>query len=63
LTGGIEQGPHGWQKIWIDLATAKDQLVLAVGIVSRDRSTFKGDGRLELTFGGVEVAPLPSKRG
>jgi hypothetical protein len=38
-------------------------LVLVVGIVSRDRNTFKGDGRLELTFGGVEVAPSPPKRG
>ena len=63
LNRGIEQGPHGWQKIWIDLATADDQFVLVVGIVSRDRSTFKGDGRLGLTFGGVEVAPSPSKRG
>ncbi|MFZ1090093.1 MAG: hypothetical protein WAN75_12655, partial [Xanthobacteraceae bacterium] len=32
----------------------------AFGLVSRDRITFKGDGRLGLTFGGVEVAPSPS---
>ena len=60
LNGGVEQGPHGWQKIWIDLATVKDQLVVVFGIVSRDRSTFKGDGGLGVTFGGVEVAPSPS---
>src|SRR5262249_55411706 len=46
LNGGVEQGPHGWEKIWIDLATAEDQLVVSFGIVSRDMSTFKGDGLL-----------------
>ena len=63
LNEGVERGPHGWQKIWIDLATANDQLVVVSGIVSRDRSTFKGDGHLGLTFGGIEVAPSPSQRG
>jgi hypothetical protein len=60
LNGGIEQGPHGWQKAWIDLATVKDQLVLAFGLVSRGTTTFKGNGRLGLTLGGVEVARSPS---
>jgi hypothetical protein len=58
LNGRIEQGPHGWQ-IWINLATAKDHLVVAFGLVSCERSTFKGDGRLTLTLGGIEVAPSP----
>jgi len=53
---GIEQGPDGWQKIWVDLATAGGQLVVYVGLVSRDASSFIGDGRLGLTFGGLEVA-------
>jgi hypothetical protein len=53
---GIEQGPEGWQKIWVDLATGGGEFVLAIGLISRDRSEFKGDGRLGLTFGGIEVA-------
>jgi hypothetical protein len=52
---GIEQGPQGWQKIWVDLASAGGEMVLAFGLVSRDRTEFKGDGRLGLTFGGIEV--------
>ena len=53
---GIEQGPEGWQKIWVDLTTAGGEMVLAFGLVSKDRSVFKGDGRLGLTFGGIEAA-------
>jgi hypothetical protein len=53
---GIEQGPEGWQKIWVDLATSGGELVLTFGLVSKDGKEFKGDGRLGLTFGGVEVA-------
>src|SRR5215831_1716449 len=29
---GIEQGPDGWQKIWVDLATAGGEMVLAFGL-------------------------------
>jgi hypothetical protein len=53
---GIEQGPEGWQKIWVDLATAGGEFVLAFGLVIKDRSEFKGDGRLGLTFGGIEIS-------
>jgi hypothetical protein len=53
---GMEQRPEGWQKIWVDLATAGGEFVLAFGLVSKDRNSFKGDGRLGLTFGGIEVA-------
>jgi hypothetical protein len=53
---GIEQGPDGWQKIWVDLETVSGELVLAFGLVSKDRSEFKGDGRLAVAFGGIEVA-------
>jgi hypothetical protein len=54
---GIEQGPDGWQKIWVDLLTSEGEFVLAFGFFSRKvGSSFKGDGRLGLTFGGIEVA-------
>ncbi len=55
---GIEQGLDDWQKIWLDLATTDGQFVLALGVVSRDRRLFKGDGRSGLTFGGIQIARL-----
>jgi hypothetical protein len=54
---GVEEGLDGWQKVWVDLATTDGQFVLALGVVSRDRRLFKGDGRSGLTFGGIQVAP------
>jgi hypothetical protein len=53
---GIEQGPDEWQKIWVDLATADGEFVLAFVLISKERDTFKGDGRLGVAFGGLEVA-------
>jgi hypothetical protein len=53
---GIEQGPEGWQKIWVDLTTAGGEMVVAFSLVNKDTSEFKGDGHLGLTFGGIEVA-------
>src|SRR4029077_16544187 len=35
---GIEQGPEGWQKIWVDLTTAGGEMVVAFSFVSKDRS-------------------------
>ena len=52
---GTEPGSDGWQKIWIDLATASGECVVAFTLVIGDRSEFKGDGRLGLTFGGIDV--------
>jgi hypothetical protein len=53
---GIEQGPEGWQKTWVDLTTAGGEFVLAFALISKDRSEFTGDGQLGLSFGGIEVA-------
>jgi hypothetical protein len=56
LRRGIEQGPEGWRKIWVDLATSGGEMVLAFGLFSsKAGESFKGDGRLGLTFGGIEV--------
>jgi hypothetical protein len=52
---GIEQGPDGWQKIWVDLATAGGEMVLAFSLVDKKTSEFKGDGAPSLTYGGIEV--------
>jgi hypothetical protein len=54
---GIEQGPEGWRIIWVDLATSGGEMVLAFRLISsKDGESFKGDGRLGLTFGGIELA-------
>jgi hypothetical protein len=53
---GVEQGPDGWQKIWVDLATSGGELVVLVGLVSKAGIEFTGDGRLTLILGGIEVA-------
>jgi hypothetical protein len=52
---GIEQGPDEWQKIWVDLATADGEFVLAFVLISKEADTFKGDGRIGVAFGGLEV--------
>jgi hypothetical protein len=53
---GIEQGPEGWRKIWVDLATSGGEMVLAIRLISsKAGDSFKGDGQLGLTFGGVDV--------
>ena len=54
---GVEEGPDEWRKVWIDLPTSGDELVLVIGLAGRDGPAFKGDGHLGLTFGGIEVAP------
>jgi hypothetical protein len=52
---GVEQGPDGWQKLWVDLATSEGELVVVFGLVGKDGKEFTGDGYLGLTFGGIEV--------
>src|SRR5262249_16351375 len=52
---GIGQGPEEWQKIWVDLAPAGGEFVVAFGLFAKDGSSFKGDGRLGVSFGGIEV--------
>jgi hypothetical protein len=54
---GIEQVPEGWQKIWVDLATSDGEVVVVFGFFSsKAGESFKGDGRLSLKLGGIEVA-------
>src|SRR5262249_55091064 len=55
---GTEQGPEGWQRIWVDLPTASGELVLGLGLVSKDSSEFTGDGRLGIRLAGIEVGPV-----
>jgi hypothetical protein len=55
--GGIDQGPDGWQKIWLNLVTADGNLNVALRPANGDALTFKGDGSLGMILGGVEANP------
>jgi hypothetical protein len=54
---GIEQGPDGWQKVWLDLATSDGEFTFALRPANGAEDTFKGDGKLGLIFGGIEATP------
>jgi hypothetical protein len=54
---GIEQGPGNWQKVWLDLATADGQLLVAVRPARGGSDSFTGDGMLGVVLGGIQVAP------
>ena len=54
---GIDQGPDGWQKIWLDLMTSAGQIVVTLRPVNGGAVTYKGDGRLGVVLGGVEADP------
>jgi hypothetical protein len=55
--GGIDQGPNGWQKIWLNLVTADGNLDVTLRPANGDVLTFKGDGSLGMILGGVEANP------
>jgi hypothetical protein len=55
--GGFDQGPDGWQKIWLNLVTSDGRLDVTVRPAKGDTLTYKGDGNLGLILGGVEINP------
>jgi hypothetical protein len=55
--GGIDQGPNGWQKIWLNLVTVDGKLDVTLRPANGDVLTFKGDGSLGMILGGVEANP------
>ena len=55
--GGIDQGPNGWQKIWLNLVTVDGKLDVTLRPANGDVLTFKGDGNLGMILGGVEANP------
>jgi hypothetical protein len=55
--GGIDQGPDGWQKIWLNLVTADGNLDVTLRPANGDVLTYKGDGSLGMILGGVEANP------
>ncbi|HEX3754909.1 MAG TPA: hypothetical protein VHV26_07515 [Rhizomicrobium sp.] len=54
---GIERGPGDWEKIWIDLTTTDGQFAVALRPAVGDSNSFKGDGKMGLLLGGLEVTP------
>jgi hypothetical protein len=54
---GLDQGPDGWQKVWLNLMTSDGQIVITLRPANGGAVNFKGDGRLGLTLGGVEIDP------
>jgi hypothetical protein len=51
---GLEQGPDGWQKVWLELTTGDGQIVVAVRPSNAD--TPKGGGNPAMLLGGVEAS-------
>lgn len=54
---GMSPGPAGWTKVWVDLPTSNGMLFFALYVLKGGANTFMGDGKLELTLGGMAVEP------
>lgn len=54
---GVDQGPDGWQKVWLNLMTSDGQIIVTLRPANGGAVTFKGDGRLGVTLGGVQIDP------
>jgi hypothetical protein len=56
-TRGIDQGPDGWQKVWLDLTTSDGQIVVALRPANGVETSYPGDGRVGLILGGIRADP------
>jgi hypothetical protein len=56
-TRGIDQGPDGWEKAWLDLTTSDGQIVVAFRPANGAETSYAGDGQLGLILGGIQVDP------
>jgi hypothetical protein len=54
---GVDQGPDGWQKVWLDLMTSDGRIIVTLRPANGGATNFKGDGSLGVTLGGVEIDP------
>jgi hypothetical protein len=54
---GIDDGPDGWKKIWLDLMTSDGEFVIALRPTIGGAVTFRGDGRRGILLGGFEADP------
>jgi hypothetical protein len=56
-TQGVESGPGNWQKVWFDLPTSDGQFLVAVRPAKGNADSYRGDGRLGVTLGGIQMDP------
>ena len=54
---GVEQGPDNWRKVWLDLPTSDGQFLVAIRPAKGNSDDYKGDGRLGVTLGGIQMDP------
>ena len=54
---GVDEGPDGWQKVWLDLMTTDGHIDAAIRPANGSTLTYRGDGRLGVTLGGIEANP------
>jgi hypothetical protein len=54
---GVDEGPDGWQKVWLDLMTTDGHIDIAIRPANGGTLTYRGDGRLGVTLGGIEANP------
>ena len=54
---GVDEGADGWEKVWLDLMTTDGHIDVAIRPASGNTLTYRGDGRLGVTLGGVEASP------
>lgn len=54
---GVEPDASNWHKVWFDLATADGEFLVAIRPAKGNSDTFRGDGRLGVTLGGIQMEP------
>lgn len=54
---GIDDGPDGWKKVWLDLMTSDGEIVVTLRPAVGGAVTFRGDGRRGVLLGGFEADP------
>jgi hypothetical protein len=54
---GVEPGPGDWEKVWIELPTSDGQFLVAIRPTKGDADSYRGDGRLGVVLGGIQMDP------
>jgi hypothetical protein len=54
---GVERGPGDWERVWFELATSDGQFLVAIRPTKGDADSYRGDGRLGLVLGGIQMEP------
>ena len=54
---GIDEGPDGWRKVWLDMMTSDGEIVVVLRPTAGGAVTFMGDGRRGIVLGGFQADP------